>query len=100
MECAGNTSAAVAGNKFRMQATTCLGAEKDVVSRFDPQHQRMVLIGDLVLVAPEPAARPDVVLQKPRLRLIQRGVAPNARRRVPVLQPPGGPGRARWNVSA
>jgi hypothetical protein len=63
-------------------------AKQDVVNGLHAQHERVVLVGDLVLVAAEAAAGPDVVLPQPGLRLVQRCVPRHARRGVPVFDPP------------
>ncbi len=68
-----------------------LGSEEDVVSRLDAQHERVVLIADLVLVAAEAAARPDAGLPQPRQRLLQSAIPRQAGRGVAVLQPPAYP---------
>lgn len=65
------------------------GAKEDVVSAFNAQHERVVLVADLVLVGPETPARPDPLFPQPGECLVQHGIAPQAGSWVPVLQPSG-----------
>mmetsp|Transcript_19396 Transcript_19396/g.61731 ORF Transcript_19396/g.61731 Transcript_19396/m.61731 type:complete len:540 (+) Transcript_19396:304-1923(+) len=65
-----------------------LGAEEHVVHALHAQHERVVLVGHLVLVAAEAPAAPHVVLPQEGEGLGEDGVAPHGGGGVAVLQPP------------
>ena len=66
-----------------------LGTEEDVVGGLHAEHEGVVLVAHLILVAAEAAAAPDAGRAQPRQRLLQDTVTRKARRGVPMLQPPG-----------
>ena len=65
-----------------------LGAKEDVVGALHAQHERVVLVADLVLVAAKAASRPDARLAQPGQGLVQHAVPGQAGSGVAMLQPP------------
>mmetsp|Transcript_6266 Transcript_6266/g.17989 ORF Transcript_6266/g.17989 Transcript_6266/m.17989 type:complete len:496 (+) Transcript_6266:382-1869(+) len=65
-----------------------LGAKQHIVGTLHTQHEGVILVGDLVLVRPEPTPRPDGVVPQPGQGLVQRPVTCHTGRGVAVLQPP------------
>lgn len=65
-----------------------LGAKEDVVCALHPQHEGVILVADLVLIAAKAPARPDARLPQPGQRLLQNTIPRQAGCGVPMLKPP------------
>mmetsp|Transcript_2676 Transcript_2676/g.6402 ORF Transcript_2676/g.6402 Transcript_2676/m.6402 type:complete len:516 (+) Transcript_2676:910-2457(+) len=65
-----------------------LCSRHDIVSCLNPEHTTVVLVCNLVLPRPKPAAAPDVVLLQPRQDFVQHGIPPYRWRWIAVEQTP------------
>ena len=81
-------AAAMPHGRRRRPQSAHLGAEEHVVGALHAQHEGVVLVADLVLVAAEATAAPDAMGAQEGQRLRQHCIPAQAGRWVAMLQPP------------